>query len=203
MAFELPPLPYSSDALEPHINALTMEIHHGKHHAAYVNKLNAAIEGHADLQGKSIEELLGNLAVMPDSVRVAVNNNGGGHLNHSIFWKNMSPSGGGAPDGNLAQAIERTFGGFDRFKKMFSDAAAGQFGSGWAWLCVDRSKQLLVRSLPNQTSPLTEGLRPILALDVWEHAYYLQYQNRRPEYIAAFWNVVNWQEVAIRFANAI
>ena len=202
MAHELPPLPYAFDALEPHIDAQTMEIHHDKHHATYVNKLNDALADHADLQSKSLEDLLRGIATLPDSVRGAVNNHGGGHLNHSIFWNNLSPSGGGAPDGALADAITAAFGGFDDFKAKFSAAAGTHFGSGWGWLCVDGNGKLMVKSFPNQTSPLTEGLTPILGLDVWEHAYYLKYQNRRPEYVSAFWNIVNWSDVAERFAGA-
>ncbi|MFQ5495871.1 MAG: superoxide dismutase, partial [Phycisphaerae bacterium] len=180
----------------------TMEIHHDKHHAAYVNKLNAALEGHPDLQAKGLEDLLRGLTSLPDGVRNAVNNHGGGHLNHSIFWTNMSPNGGGAPDGALADAVNASFGGLDDFKAKFSAAAAGRFGSGWAWLCVDGGGKLLVKDFPNQTSPLTEGLTPLLGLDVWEHAYYLKHQNRRPDYIAAFWNVVNWDDVAERLSRA-
>ncbi len=202
MAHEVPPLPYSFDALEPHIDARTMEIHHDKHHAAYVSKLNAALEGHADLQSKTVEDLLSNLASLPDAVRGAVNNHGGGHLNHTIFWNNMSPNGGGAPDGALAEAIGSAFGGLDAFKSQFATAAGTRFGSGWAWLCVNGSGTLIVKSFANQDSPLTEGLKPILGLDVWEHAYYLKYQNRRPDYVAAWWNVVNWKDAAERFAKA-
>ncbi len=201
MAHELPNLPYAHDALEPHIDARTMEIHHSKHHAGYVAKLNGALEQHADLQGKSVEELITNLGGVPEGIRTAVRNNGGGHANHSLFWTVMGPNGGGAPGGKLGEAINSTFGGFDTFKQQFSDAAAGRFGSGWAWLVVDNGK-LAVTSTPNQDSPLTEGKAPILGLDVWEHAYYLKYQNRRPEYIAAWWNVVNWEEVARRFDQA-
>ena len=200
MAHQVPPLPYAFDALEPHIDARTMEIHHDKHHAAYVNKLNEALANHADLQAKSVEDLLKGLGDLPDSVRGAVNNHGGGHLNHTIFWNNMSPNGCGAPDGALAEAINKAFGGFDDFKKQFATAAATRFGSGWAWLCKDGSGRLVAKSFANQDSPLTEGLTPLLGLDVWEHAYYLNYQNRRPDYIAAFWNVVNWKDVAKRFA---
>jgi Fe-Mn family superoxide dismutase len=202
MAHTLPPLPYSLDALEPHIDTKTMEIHHGKHHTAYVSKLNDALEQQPSLKAKSVEELLGDIESLPDSVRTAINNHGGGHLNHTIFWNNMSPNGGGAPTGDLAGAINAAFESFDGFKAKFSTAAAGRFGSGWAWLSVDRSGKLLVRDYPNQISPLTEGLKPILGLDVWEHAYYLKYQNRRPEYITAWWNVVNWSDVADRFAAA-
>jgi Fe-Mn family superoxide dismutase len=202
MAHELPPLPYAFNALEPHIDAKTMEIHHGKHHATYVSKLNEAIAKQPDLAAKSVEDLLINLKSLPDSVRGAVNNHGGGHLNHTIFWNNLSPRGGGAPSGPLADAIASAFGGFDTFKEKFAAAAAGRFGSGLAWLCVDKSRKLVIKDFPNQDNPLTEGLSPILGLDVWEHAYYLKYQNRRPEYIAAFWNLVNWPDVADRFAKA-
>ncbi|MHC5110870.1 MAG: superoxide dismutase [Planctomycetota bacterium] len=202
MAHELPALPYAFDALEPHIDAKTMEIHHDKHHAAYVNKLNDALASHADLKDKGLEELLRNLGSLPDSVRGAVNNHGGGHLNHSIFWHNMSPDGGGQPDGALADAINSTFGSFDEFKAKFAAAAGGRFGSGWAWLCVDGNGNLVIQDFPNQDSPLTVGLKPILGLDVWEHAYYLNYQNRRPDYIRAFWNVVNWSDVAERYGSS-
>ncbi len=202
MAHELPALPYAFNALEPHIDAKTMEIHHGKHHATYVAKLNEALISHANLQSKTIEDLLSDLATLPDSIRTAVNNHGGGHLNHSIFWKTMAPGGGGTPAGGLADAIKSTFGSFEEFKTKFSTAAANRFGSGWAWLCVDKSKKLLLRDFPNQDSPLTAELKPVLGLDVWEHAYYLKYQNRRPDYIAAWLNVVNWKEVADRFAKA-
>jgi Fe-Mn family superoxide dismutase len=184
-----------------------MEIHHGKHHAAYVAKLNAALEGHADLAAKGIEELLSDLSAVPESVRVAVRNNGGGHCNHTLFWQIMSPSGGGKPSGELSGAIDSTFGGFDAFKEQFSTAAANRFGSGWAWLCVNPDGRLCVCSTPNQDNPLMRGVAecpgtPILGLDVWEHAYYLHYQNRRPDYIAAFWNLVNWKKVADLYAAA-
>jgi Fe-Mn family superoxide dismutase len=202
MAHELPPLPYPNNALEPHIDAKTMEIHHDKHHATYVTKLNEALDKHPELKSKSVEELLTGINAIPDDIRGAVRNHGGGHLNHSIFWKNLSPKGGGQPTGGLADAIKATFGSFDDFKKKFADAAAGRFGSGWAWLCLDRSGKLVIKDFPNQDNPLMEGLRPILGLDVWEHAYYLKYQNRRPDYIAAFWNLVNWPDVAERFAKA-
>lgn len=202
MAHELPPLPYPNNALEPHIDAKTMEIHHDKHHATYVTKLNEALDKHPELKSKSVEELLTGINAIPDDIRGAVRNHGGGHLNHSIFWKNLSPKGGGQPTGGLADAIKATFGSFDDFKKKFADAAAGRFGSGWAWLCTDRSGKLVIKDFPNQDNPLMEGLRPILGLDVWEHAYYLKYQNRRPDYIAAFWNLVNWPDVAERFAKA-
>lgn len=201
MAHTLPDLPYAHDALEPHIDARTMEIHHGKHHQGYVDKLNAALEKYPDFQKKPVEELIGDILSVPEDVRTAVRNNGGGHANHSMFWTVMSPSGGGEPNGPLADAINSTFGDFDTFKQRFSDAAATRFGSGWAWLAVEDGK-LSVYSTPNQDSPLMEGKTPILGLDVWEHAYYLKYQNRRPEYIAAWWNVVNWEEVARRLEAA-
>ncbi|MDA0205367.1 MAG: superoxide dismutase [Acidobacteria bacterium] len=201
MAYSVPALPYSFDALEPHIDARTMEIHHDKHHAAYVSKVNAALEGHADLAAKSIEDLVSDLSAVPEAIRGAVRNNGGGHANHSLFWTVMAPSGGGAPSGDLAAAINAACGSFDKFKEQFGAAAATRFGSGWAWLSVGGGK-VVVESTPNQDSPLMEGRTPILGLDVWEHAYYLNYQNRRPDYISAFWNVVNWAEVAKRFAAA-
>ncbi len=201
MAYSVPALPYSFDALEPHIDARTMEIHHDKHHAAYVSKVNAALEGHADLAAKSIENLVSDLSAVPEAIRGAVRNNGGGHANHSLFWTVMAPNGGGAPSGDLASAINAACGSFDKFKEQFGAAAANRFGSGWAWLSVDGGK-VIVESTPNQDSPLMEGRTPILGLDVWEHAYYLNYQNRRPDYISAFWNVVNWAEVAKRFAAA-
>jgi len=201
MAFELPALPYAFDALEPHIDAKTMEIHHGKHHNAYVANLNNAVAG-TDAEGKSIEELMSSIG----SLSPAVRNNGGGHFNHSLFWTVMSPNGGGAPSGDLSSAIDSTFGSFDAFKAEFAKAGATRFGSGWAWLCVDASGALFVTSSPNQDNPTMDIAEkkgtPILGLDVWEHAYYLNYQNRRPDYIAAFWNVVNWDEVASRYADA-
>ena len=202
MAYTLPELPYPQDALEPHIDARTMEIHHQKHHGGYVSKLNAALEGHADLARKSIEELMRDLDAVPETIRTAVRNNGGGHANHSLFWTIMSPKGGGTPGGDLGKAVESTFGSFDKFREEFANAAANRFGSGWAWLCVKRGGKLHIESTPNQDTPLSEGHTPVLGLDVWEHAYYLNYQNRRPDYIAAFWNVVNWDEVARRFAAA-
>lgn len=201
MAHQLPALPYAHDALEPHIDKQTMEIHHGRHHATYVNNLNAALEGHADLQGKSVEELISNLDALPEGIRTAVRNNGGGHANHTLFWEVMSPNGGGAPTGELADAINAAFGSFDNFKAEFAKAATGRFGSGWAWLIADGGK-VAITSTPNQDSPIMEGKTPILGLDVWEHAYYLNYQNKRPDYIAAFWNVVNRDEVSKRFAAA-
>ena len=201
MAFELPALPYEFNALEPHIDARTMEIHHGKHHAGYTKKLNAALEGHADLQGKSIEALLGDLNAVPEGIRTAVRNNGGGFANHKLFWQVMGPNAGGTPSGDLAAAIDSAFGSFDAFKEKFASASTGRFGSGWAWLVVDGGN-LVVTSTPNQDTPLMEGKTSILGLDVWEHAYYLNYQNRRADYIAAFWNVVNWDKVAEFYAAA-
>ncbi len=200
MAYSLPELPYAYDALEPNIDARTMEIHHTKHHQAYINKVNAAIAA-SDLESKSIEDLVAGIDSVPADIQGAVRNNGGGHANHSLFWTVMSPSGGGTPSGDLAAAIDADLGGFDAFKEAFSNAAATRFGSGWAWLSVDGGK-LVVESTPNQDSPLMEGRTPVLGLDVWEHAYYLNYQNRRPDYVAAFFNVVNWDEVASRFAAA-
>lgn len=201
MAFELPQLPYDFNALEPHIDARTMEIHHGKHHNAYVTNLNKALEG-SDLEGKSLEELMKNVS----SASTAVRNNGGGHYNHSLFWTVLSPNGGGEPSGELAEAIKSKFGSFSTFKEEFEKAAATRFGSGWAWLSVDGSGNLQVSSTPNQDNPVMDVAdvqgTPILGLDVWEHSYYLKYQNRRPEYISAFWNVVNWEEVGKRYAAA-
>ena len=202
MTFKLPPLPYAEDALEPYIDARTMSIHHDKHHAAYTNNLNAALEGHADIAGKSIEALLGDLNAVPESIRTAVRNNGGGYANHSLFWEIMGPNAGGEPTGELAAAIEKAFGGFAAFKDQFSKAAATRFGSGWAWLYVGKDGGLNVASAPNQDTPLMEGNTPILGLDVWEHAYYLHYQNRRPDYVSAWWNVVNWDSVAAKYAAA-
>jgi Fe-Mn family superoxide dismutase len=198
MAHTLPPLPYDFAALEPHIDARTMEIHHGKHHQAYVNNLNAALDRHSELHQRSLEHLLRSLNELPDDIRTAVRNNGGGHHNHSLFWTIMSAGAGGAPTGKLAEAIAGTFGTFDKFKELLAQAAVGRFGSGWAWLAVSGGK-LEVYSTPNQDSPIMEGKTPILGLDVWEHAYYLKYQNRRPDYVTAWWNVVNWTEVARRF----
>lgn len=199
MTFKLMELPYAYDALEPHIDARTMEIHHTKHHQGYTNNLNAALEKFPELQSKNARELLENLGTLPEEIRTAVRNNGGGYKNHNIFWKVMSPDGGGQPAGTLAEAINAKFGGFDTFKEQFSKAAATRFGSGWAWLCKDESGNLSVTSTANQDSPFTDGLIPVLGLDVWEHAYYLNYQNRRGDYISAWWNVVNWDEVARRF----
>ena len=198
MAFTLPELPYAFDALEPHIDAKTMEIHHGKHHQAYVNNLNAAIEKAPELAGKSLDELMRGINTVPESVRTAVRNNGGGHWNHSLFWQLMGPGKGGEPSGKLADAIKSAFGDFAKFKEQFAAAGAGRFGSGWAWLVNDGGK-LSITSTPNQDNPLMEGKNAILGLDVWEHAYYLKYQNKRPDYITAWWNVVNWAEVAKRF----
>ncbi|WP_080874616.1 superoxide dismutase SodA [Oceanobacillus timonensis] len=199
--FELPELPYAYDALEPTIDKETMNIHHTKHHNTYVTKLNDALEGHEDLQNKTVEELVRDLNEVPESIRTAVRNNGGGHANHSFFWKTLSPNGGGEPSGKLADEINSKFGSFDKFKDEFATAAAGRFGSGWAWLVLNNG-ELEITSTPNQDSPLTEGKTPLLGLDVWEHAYYLKYQNRRPEYISAFWNVVNWDQVANNYDAA-
>ncbi|WP_075618092.1 superoxide dismutase [Paenisporosarcina indica] len=201
MAYELPQLPYAYDALEPHIDKETMNIHHTKHHNTYVTNLNNALAGHDDLLSKSVEELIANLDAVPESARTAVRNNGGGHANHSLFWELLSADGGGNPSGALAEAIDSKFGSFDAFKEEFAKAATTRFGSGWAWLAVNNG-ELEVTSTPNQDSPLMEGKTPLLGLDVWEHAYYLNYQNRRPDYIGAFWNVVNWDEVSKRFESA-
>ena len=201
MAYELPALPYAHDALEPHIDAQTMEIHHGKHHQAYINNVNAAIEGNEELAGKSVEDLVSDLGSVPEDIRGAVRNNGGRHANHSLFWSVMGPGKGGDPGAELRAAIGATFGSFDAFKEAFAKAGATRFGSGWAWLVVD-GDSLAVTSTANQDSPLMEGKTPLLGLDVWEHAYYLNYQNRRPDYIAAFWNVVDWDAVAARFSAA-
>ena len=195
MAFTLPPLPYPADALEPNIDKATMELHHDKHHGTYVTNLNKALESAPDLQNKTIEEILTNLSSVPEAIQTAVRNNGGGHANHSLFWNLLSPKGGGAPTGAADSAISSTFGSFDTFKEKFNAAATGRFGSGWAWLVKDGSGKFDIVSTANQDNPLTDGKKPILGLDVWEHAYYLKYQNRRPEYIAAWWNVVNWDEV--------
>ena len=199
MAFKLPELDYSYDALEPYIDARTMEIHHTKHHQGYVNNANAALEKYTDLHSKSVEELLADLSALPEDVRTALRNNAGGHANHSLFWRVMAPGAGGEPSGALADAIHTAFDDFDSFKGVFSKAAATRFGSGWAWLVIDGSGGLQVRSTANQDSPISDGLKPILGLDVWEHAYYLKYQNRRPDYVAAWWNVVNWKEVTRLF----
>src|SRR5579871_1280423 len=199
MPFTLPPLPYATDALEPNIDKMTMEIHHGKHHAAYVTNLNKALESAPDLASKTLPELLANnCAIVPENIRTAVRNNAGGHVNHSMFWTIMGPGAGGAPSGALADAINSTFGSFDAFKEKFAAAAAGRFGSGWAWL-LKKGGKLEITSTANQDSPLMEGIDPVMGLDVWEHAYYLKYQNRRPDYVTAWWSVVNWAEVAKRF----
>ena len=194
MAHELPDLPYDFNALAPHIDEQTMRIHHGKHHAAYVAKLNGALEGHPDVQGKSVAELIGDLDALPEGIRTAVRNNGGGHANHTLFWQIMGPGAGGAPTGQVADAINGAFGSFDGLKEKFAAAAMGRFGSGWAWLVADGGS-LSIESSPNQDSPAMSGKTAVLGLDIWEHAYYLNYQNRRPDYIAAWWNVVNWAEV--------
>jgi Fe-Mn family superoxide dismutase len=201
MPFTLPSLPYAPDALEPHVDKMTMEIHHGKHHNAYVTNLNKALESAPDLANKTIEELLANnCAIVPENIRTAVRNNGGGHINHSMFWQIMGPNGGGKPKGNVAAAIDSAFGSFDQFKEKFAAAGVGRFGSGWAWL-IKGAGGLEITSTPNQDSPVMEGKFPVMGLDVWEHAYYLKYQNRRPDYIAAWWNVVNWDEIEKRFSS--
>ena len=210
MAFLTPDLPYAYDALEPVIDARTMQIHHGKHHAGYVSKLDAAVQGQPTLAGKTVEQLLSDLSAVPDTARIAVRNNGGGHFNHSLFWPCMAPAnqgGGGQPSGDLATAINQDLGGFDNFKESFSNAAASRFGSGWAWLCLKSDGKLCVCSTPNQDNPLMQGVvecpgTPLLGLDVWEHAYYLNYQNRRPDYVAAWWDVVNWAQVAENYQQA-
>ncbi|MFN0165182.1 MAG: superoxide dismutase [Bryobacteraceae bacterium] len=200
MAFTLPALPYAHDALEPHIDKLTMEIHHGRHHNAYVTNLNKALESAPDLAGKSLEELLANnCAAVPEGIRTAVRNNGGGHANHTLFWQLMGPNAGGAPVGKLAAAINAAFGGFDTFKEKFAAAGVGRFGSGWAWLVKNADGTVAITSTPNQDTPVMEGKFPVIGLDVWEHAYYLKYQNKRPDYIAAWWSVVNWQEAERRY----
>ena len=201
MAHELPDLPYGYDALEPHIDAETMRIHHTKHHQGYVNNLNAALEKHPELGEKTVEQLLSDLDSVPQDIRTAVRNNGGGHANHSLFWPCMAPGAGGAPSGELAAALDSAFGSFDAFRESFAKAAATRFGSGWAWLCAGGGGELLITSTANQDNPVSEGLRPILGLDVWEHAYYLNYQNRRPDYVKAWWNVVNWERVGANFAG--
>lgn len=202
MAFTLPDLPYAHNALEPHVDTRTMEIHHGKHHAAYVNNLNAALQG-TEHENKSLEELFSIMSQLPPAVR----NNGGGHWNHSMFWEIMGPNGGGSPTGDLASKINKNFGSFEEMQKQFNQAAATRFGSGWAWLCVDENDDLFITSTPNQDNPLMDLAekkgRPILGLDVWEHAYYLHYQNRRPDYVSSWWNVVNWEEVGRRYRSAV
>ncbi len=207
MAFALPELPYAKDALEPHIDARTMEIHHGKHHATYVNNVNAALEKYPALADQPVEQLIADLSAVPEDIRTAVRNNGGGHYNHALFWTVIGPNAGGAPSGDLAAAIDADLGGFDALKDAFAKAGTTRFGSGWAWLIVGTDGKLAVTSTPNQDSPLMKGVAdvegtPILGLDVWEHAYYLNYQNRRPDYIAAFWNLVNWHAVAERYSAA-
>lgn len=201
MAFELPKLPYAYDALEPHIDARTMEIHHTKHHQGYTSNLNAALEKHPELAEKTVGDLLKDLNAVPEDIRTAVRNNGGGYKNHKIFWTIMAPDGGGEPNGDLADAIKKAFGDFASFKDHFSKTAIGQFGSGWGWLCKDDKGTLSVVATPNQDSPISLGLKPLMGIDVWEHAYYLNYQNRRADYVAAWWNVVNWEEVVRRFST--
>jgi superoxide dismutase, Fe-Mn family len=201
LAHELPKLPYAFDALEPHIDAKTMEIHHGKHHAAYVTNLNKALEAHADLASRPLDDLIASIDKLPEAIRTAVRNNGGGHWNHSLFWTLMKKGGGGEPKGELAGAIQKSFGSFDDFKSKFAAAAMGRFGSGWAWLIADAGK-LAIDSTPNQDNPLMAGKRAVMGLDVWEHAYYLKYQNRRADYIAAWWNVVDWDRVAALYVGA-
>ena len=203
MAHVLPALAYANNALEPHIDEMTMMIHHDRHHNAYVTNLNAALEGHADLQALSIEELISDLNRLPEGIRNAVRNNGGGHANHTLFWEVIGPNGGGAPTGALAAAIDAELGELDKFKEDFAKAGVTRFGSGWAWLSVTPEGKLVVSSTPNQDSPIMEGNTPILGMDVWEHAYYLNYQNKRPDYIAAFWNVVNWAEVGRKYEAAV
>ncbi|MFL5733772.1 MAG: superoxide dismutase [Chloroflexia bacterium] len=202
MPFEVPPLPYDYSALEPYIDTQTMQLHHDKHHAAYVNNLNAALEQHADLQNKPAEDLIRDLNSIPEAIRMAVRNNGGGHVNHSMFWQIMKPNGGGDPTGDIAAAIKESFGDFEELKKQFNDAGVKRFGSGWTWLVLGRDGKLAVMSTANQDNPMSEGSYAIMGNDVWEHAYYLKYQNRRPEYLAAWWNVVNWDEINKRFMQA-
>jgi len=199
--YTVPPLPYSFDALEPYIDAKTMEIHHDKHHGAYVTNLNKAVEGHADLAKLSVEALISKIDSVPENIRTAVRNNGGGHANHSLFWKIMKKGGGGEPKGEIAEAIKSTFGSFNEFKTKFNEAATKRFGSGWAWLQIKDGK-LGIESTPNQDNPLMSGAKPVMGIDVWEHAYYLKYQNRRPEYIEAWWNVVNWEQINQNYAAA-
>lgn len=201
--YSLPDLPYAYDALEPHFDERTMNIHHTKHHQAYVNNLNAALEKHPELHQKSLVELLSDINALPGDIRDAVRNHGGGHFNHTRFWEWLSPQGGGLPQGKLAQAIDENFGSFESFKELFNKAAQSRFGSGWAWLCVTQDKKLVVTSSLNQDSPLSEGLIPVLGLDVWEHAYYLKYQNRRPDYISAWWNIINWEAALAYYLKAL
>ena len=202
MAYELPPLPYPTNALEPHIDAKTMEIHHDKHHQAYITNANNALKDHPDLAAKPVDELIANLSQVPESIRTAVRNNAGGHSNHSFFWKIMAPNAGGTPKGKLADAITATFGSVDAFKEKFQAAGGGRFGSGWAWLVVNKEGKLEVTSTPNQDSPIMEGLKPVIGVDVWEHSYYLLYQNRRPDYLKAWWNVVSWDQAEQNFLAA-
>lgn len=203
MAYELPPLPYPFDALEPHIDAKTMEIHHDKHHQAYITNANNALKDHPELAAKPVEELIANLNAVPEGIRTTVRNNAGGHANHSFFWKILGPNAGGSPKGKLAAAIDSTFGSFDQFKEKLQGAGAARFGSGWAWLVADKAGKLEIISTPNQDSPIMDGLRPVFGVDVWEHAYYLKYQNRRPDYLKAIWNVVNWDAVGKNFDAAV
>jgi superoxide dismutase, Fe-Mn family len=202
MAYELPSLTYPFDALEPHIDAKTMEIHHDKHHQAYITNANKALEGHPDLAAKPVDELLADINKVPESIRTALRNNAGGHSNHTFFWKIIGPKAGGTPKGKLAEAINSTFGGFDKFKEELEKAGVGRFGSGWAWLVVNKEGKLQITSTANQDSPIMEGLKPVLGVDVWEHAYYLKYQNRRPDYLKAWWNVVNWDQAEKNFEAA-
>ena len=202
MAYELPPLPYPFDALEPHIDAKTMEIHHDKHHQAYITNANNALKDYPQLAAKPVEELVADLSVVPEAIRTAVRNNAGGHANHSLFWLILGPNAGGPPKGKLADAINSAFGGLDQFKEKFQAAGAGRFGSGWAWLVINKAGSLEISSTPNQDSPIMEGIKPVFGVDVWEHAYYLKYQNRRPDYLKAVWNVVNWDAVGKRFEAA-
>jgi superoxide dismutase, Fe-Mn family len=202
MAYELPPLPYPFDALEPHIDAKTMEIHHDKHHQAYVTNANNALKDHPGLAAKPVEELIADLSAVPEAIRTPVRNNAGGHANHSFFWLILSQNGGGSPKGKLADAINSTFGSFDQFKEKFQAAGAGRFGSGWAWLVINKAGALEIISTPNQDNPIMDGLKPVFGVDVWEHAYYLKYQNRRPDYLKAIWNVINWDAVGKNFEAA-
>jgi superoxide dismutase, Fe-Mn family len=203
MAYSLPPLPYAFNALEPNIDEQTMQIHHGRHHQTYITNVNNALQNHPDLAALSVEDLIKDLSRVPEAIRTAVRNNGGGHANHSLFWEIMGPGGGGAPSGDLAAAIDSTFGGLDSFKQQLTQAGVTRFGSGWAWLSVEPGGKLRVESTPNQDSPLMDGRTPILGVDVWEHAYYLKYQNRRPDYLAAWWNTINWNAVAARYKAAL
>jgi superoxide dismutase, Fe-Mn family len=202
MAYELPPLSYPFNALEPHIDAKTMEIHHDKHHQAYITNANNALKDHPDLAAKPVDELIANLSQVPESIRTVVRNNAGGHSNHSFFWKIMAPNAGGAPKGKLAEAITATFGSVDAFKEKFQAAGASRFGSGWAWLVINKEGKLEITSTPNQDSPIMEGLKPVIGVDVWEHSYYLLYQNKRPDYLKAWWNVVNWDQAEKNFSTA-